>query len=76
MYMAILIDQVRNRSPPAPPMLRKKTDEATGFSDCIVNYVLLVKRMLDKFALNLQIKKYEESKEYVDVMLVTSKRSY
>ena len=51
--MAILIG---NRSPPAPPKLCKKTDEAVGFSDRIVNYILLVKRMLDEFALNLQLK--------------------
>ena len=54
--MAILIGKVRNRSPPAPPKLCKKTDEAAGFSDRTVNCVLLVKRMLDEVLLNLQIK--------------------
>lgn len=63
----------RKKQKSTPSKLCKKTAEATGFSEHTVKIVLLEKRMLDG---NSFKKRYKESKEHVDVVLVTSKKSY
>ena len=70
-----LIGKVRNGSP-LHLSLCKKTDEATGFSERTVNRVLLEKRKLDGSSFTSPNKRCKESREHVDVILVTSKRSY
>ena len=60
MYTTILISKVRQTC--TPPKLCKKTAEATGFSECTVNYVLLQKRKLDGSSFASPNKRYKESK--------------
>ena len=73
--MTNLIGKVRNRSPLHLSDVRRLM-EATGFSERTVNRVLLEKRMLDGSSFTSPNKRCKESREHVDVMLVTSKRLY
>ena len=69
--MTILIGKVRKRSPLHLSYAGKKTAEATDLSERTVNCVLL-----DGSSFTSPNKGYKESREHVEVMLVTSKRSY
>ena len=60
-------DRQSKKQKSTPPKLCKKTGEATGFSERIVNRVLLEKRNLDGSFFTSPNKRYKESRERVDV---------
>ena len=60
-------DRQSKKHKSTPPKLSKKTAEATGFSECTVNHVLLEKRKLDGSSFTSPNKRYTESREHVDV---------
>ena len=60
-------DWQSNKQKSTPPKLSKKTAEATGFSECTVNCVILEKRKLDGSSFISPNKRYTESREHVDV---------
>ena len=60
-------DRQSKKHKSTPPKLSKKTAEATGFSECTVNRVLLEKRKLDGSSFTSPNKRYTESRERVDV---------
>ena len=64
--MTILIGKIKKYKS-TPPKWCKKTDEATGFSECTVNRVMLEKRMLNGSSFTSPNKWCKESREHVDV---------